>query len=189
MEKKKSVWLKMLCSSLLIIFSLSYCPSCFAEEEALINWKTYHNKQFNYEIKYPVDYNLINKTTSLRSVLFESEEIKQFDDGRERPYYMLSISIRSVNISLKEFVEKQVDLLNKGGFVSLETKDEIVAGILTKKLLSITNASGSVIFSQAYLLKDGNMYFIRVSTIKNDTKFTDKIFNLILSSFKFTHND
>ena len=146
------------------------------------NWQTYTNSTFNYSIKYPQNWSIIQGHTYAAD---DSESIKnksiEIVDNNQKIVMQIYIDSKSQigNITLNEFV-KQITPLDKTK-VSNITNYKINTFDGVSALVEFTDKVPGLQSGLRYFVKNNN-YYVTFST--EESKISANISN-ILSTFKF----
>jgi hypothetical protein len=179
-------------------------------EEEIANWKTYRNEEYGFEIKYPEDLKIY--TDSLPTVVeFGKNEWRIFGIKFYRNVCELPENVKCV--SFKDWISKAFsptlwkketkNIFGIGDYTEIEIiepfifGEEKLQGILVKNYITV--GAADVIFPLVFIQRNGAIYEIYMEPPptsfripyelnlepKYDYKGYDKIFNQMLSTFRF----
>ncbi|OGD67670.1 hypothetical protein A2442_03810 [Candidatus Campbellbacteria bacterium RIFOXYC2_FULL_35_25] len=157
---------------------------CSIKENEIVNWGTYINEEFGFEVKYPKDFNL-NITKDLPIKITISNQIKpsanDYLGGREE----LNITIFDDNNNYSDYYQSYMEWVNR------DFNEPFLSGYNNKKILDINGykfVSFEVVSGmdevREYILKGDNKTFVLSTSVvgkdSNDTKLQE-----IISTFRF----
>jgi len=131
-------------------------------------WKTYRNEKYGFEVKYPGNWTLIENS---------KEQIGFFEPGHSPgKEYLGDIFINVINnpnkLTIDEYIQGKPSVIEDVGTM-------IIAGRTARQI----KESGMLEFKTTVIpMKD---YFIEITKEENYRERRDKIYNQILSTFKF----
>lgn len=144
--------------------------STFKFIDPTADWKTYENKEYGFSFKYPQNTTLTNAENDTYLI---SDELTNFTSGDNTSKIYLFLNSRSQGWA--------------GGGDEPDYKIEKIDNIDAKRYSTTRQMNPSEKLDIVKFSKDGIYYNIELSWYGNDkSTTTTKIFNQILSSFKFT---
>lgn len=133
-------------------------PTPTSEDETT-NWKTYNNATYNYQFKYP-------------------QEFEKYLETSEKIFLQHKLNS---NITFNVFVNATVGF-DEGFDQYKPSRSVVVGGILSE--ISFTKSRDGQLFISSFVNKGGNSYMIYMFTFGNEQE-VEKIFTDILLTFKF----
>jgi len=151
------------------------------EGDLTANWKTYTNNGHSFAFRYPSSWNYKVVPNFPDTILFSPEEIV-FAENSEGPITPVSVSIkRGVNI------EKAVNTIKEAyRYKDFKERDIVVGGVNCRKISGIVTAESYItgkFNSQVFIPHNGEI--INFSYTEETARVNERIFDLMLSSFKF----
>lgn len=167
-------------------------PSPIPSSSETANWKTYTNTKYQYSIKFPSYYNIVNypdlkllKVTSKEDSVYinkNSEEIANASKSdTEYDQKLYSDSLR-INVSNKACATSANDLLEQSS--SGGKKNITVGGMPATQFIGIPSAYDEVLTN---ISKDSHCFTFSFYRDPNNKSSSDKLLETILSTFKFTN--
>lgn len=158
----------ILITGTIFIYIKSPKPSKYSPPTDLSAWKTYTSQSYFFSIRYPDSWSFKEQNQSL-IYFFPVNEINSADSSTVIGSKSVSIGIRSINTPMDPV------------YLQTRTLRTILLGGERIKLLQVTNLPSERYFTE---LKRGNYYY-KFSAGSNFNTKSDRIFDQILSTFRF----
>ena len=171
------------------------CPEDCEEETNISDWKTYRNKEYGFEVKYPEDYffeqGAYASNEEYRKSWIQFADSEWEDQGVHNP--SLIIDLIKTDLSFKEYLNKTgnegsiIDETCLKGATYCSVKNEKDISIGDDKIQALQFSSAAVSGSDNHVLIKNKEYIIDLRKHNSGMgNFPDDVFNQILSTFKFT---
>ncbi|HDZ54290.1 MAG TPA: hypothetical protein ENI19_00145 [Candidatus Nealsonbacteria bacterium] len=168
-------------------------PEVKPPEDETVNWKTYRNEEYGFEVKYPSDFYFVEYDDK-KQITFESKKWENYQANH--PF--INISIYETDLSVKDWIEDNFSPIQ----LSQKGDEEIVSGVqneVTSKIEhKIIAGSDATIFywwgvsggGDNAVFKNGNiLYHLQrhlAGSLENpEDTVPRKLFDQMLSAFKF----
>ena len=157
------------------------CPEDCEEQIDTSDWQTYWNEKFGFEVKYLEEWEAISSNMIDNSVHFGVRGV----DGEA----VIAIEIFSEKSVQEEINKRKLEMKAIDKNVLVAESEVFVNSIKAKQIKLLYQSLGSFPKSleiSTYFNYENNLYTIHLSTYERTEQEARDIYNLFLSSFKFT---